>query len=58
MVRIHDETGTTIGKGEDPTVSLLIHAFNLKEQKTKDFPEKQGIYRQISLLNLLPMSLL
>lgn len=53
MPRVDDETGNYIGKGEDPTVSLLIHALNLKEQKTKDFPKKQGIYRQISLLDLL-----
>ena len=53
-MRIDDNTGNFIGKGEDPTVSLLIHVLNLKEKKTKDFKnKKQGIYRQISLLDLL-----
>lgn len=54
MPRIDDETGNFVGKGEDPTVDLLIHALHLKEQKTKYFTDKkQGIYRQISLLDLL-----
>ena len=30
MPRIDDETGNFVGKGEDPTVSLLIHALHLK----------------------------
>lgn len=54
MPHIHDETGSFIGKGEDPTVALLVHALNLKERPTKEFKDKkQGIYRQISLLDLL-----
>lgn len=54
MPRIDDETGNFVGKGEDPTVDLLIHALHLKERKTKDFKnKKQGVYRQISLLDLL-----
>lgn len=54
MPRIDDETGNFIGAGEDPTVSLLIHALHLKEQKSKHFiDKKQGIYRQIPLLDLL-----
>jgi hypothetical protein len=51
---IHDETGSFIGRGENPTVELLIYALHLKEQKTNDFKnKKQGIYRQIPLLDLL-----
>lgn len=54
MPRIDDETGNFVGKGEDPTVTLLIHALHLKERKAKDFKEKkQGVYRQIPLLDLL-----
>jgi len=54
LPRIDDETGNFIGKGEDPTVDLLIHALHLKELKAIDFKErKQGVYRQIPLIELV-----
>ena len=54
MPRIDDETGNFVGRGEDPTVDLLVHALHLKEQKTRDFKDrKQGVYRQIPLVDLV-----
>ena len=54
MPRIDDQTGNFIGKGEDPTVELLVHALNLKERKSNDFKDKkQGVYRQIPLVDLI-----
>jgi len=53
-MRVDAITSNFIGKGEDPTVELLIHALNLKERQPKDFiDKKQGIYRQVSILDLL-----
>jgi len=52
--RIDDETGNFVGKGEDPTVELLVHALHLKERKIEDFKDKkQGVYRQIPLVDMI-----